>query len=194
MKAQAEHRTDVGAIGAARSANMPFELVKKPALAVTELLALLGPERCAVEAALDPDADGLGLIATRSGEDRMAILLYNSLDRIWASGERRASLLLRGLPTGDYTVVTLRLDDANGCAFHLWDAWQAPDRPNADQLALMRAAGEASLSVDEQAVGADGLTLDLTLLLPSVTLVLVEGKKGKRRAGPRACEPSLSRD
>jgi L-iduronidase len=183
-KAQAEHRTDLAAVEAARAAPMPFELVKKPALAVTEMLALLGPERCTVEAALDPDVDGLGLLATRSGDNRMAILLYSSLDRIWASGERRASLLLRGLPIGDYTVATLRLDEANGCAFHLWDAWQAPDPPNADQFDLMRAGGEVSVAIVRQLVGPDGLTLDLTLLLPSVTLILVEAVGGKAPGRP----------
>jgi L-iduronidase len=138
------------------------------------MLALLGPERCTVEAELDPDRDGLGLLATRSGEERIAILLYNSLDRLWASGERRVELGLTGLRPGNYTVATLRLDDANGCAFHLWDAWQAPDRPSAGEFALMRLAAEASLSVAERPVGANGLTVDLTLPLPSVTVVLVE--------------------
>lgn len=183
-KAQAEHRTDLAAVRAARSAKMPFELVKKPALAVLEMLALLGPERCAADAVLDPDVDGLGLLATRSGEDRMAILLYNSLDRIWVSGERRASLLLTGLRTGDYTAATLRLDDANGCAFHLWDAWQAPDPPSADQLSAMRAAGEVSVTVERQVVGSDGLALDLTLLLPSVTVIVVERARGEGPGRP----------
>src|SRR3954451_608254 len=67
-RAQAEHRTDLAGVAAARAASMPFELVKKPALAVIEMLALLGPERCVTtsDAALDPDASGLGLFATRS--------------------------------------------------------------------------------------------------------------------------------
>jgi len=78
------------------------------------------------------------------------------------------------LRPGNYTVATLGLDDANGCAFHLWDAWQAPDRPSAGEFTLMRRAAEASLSVAGGPVGAGGLTVDLTLLLPSVTVVLVE--------------------
>ena len=195
MKAQAEHRTNIASIRAARATEVPFELVKKPALAVTEMLALLGPERCAIDAelGLDPDNDGLGVLATRWGEDRVAILLYNSVDRIWACGQRRAVLDFVGLPAGDYSIAILRLDDANGCAFNLWDAWQAPDRPTAEQLHLMRTAGEVSLEVRAQAVGASGLTLDLTLHLPSVTIILVEqpaaelpGKPTRLRAEPQA--------
>ncbi|MDF2970652.1 MAG: glycoside hydrolase protein [Microvirga sp.] len=173
-KAQAEHRTDLALVRSARTTNMPFELVKKPALAVTEILALLGTERCAIDAELDPDNDGVGVLATRSGEHRIAILLYNSLDRIWVSGQRRTLIHLSGLRPGEYTVATLRLDDANGCAFHLWDAWQAPDPPNTEQLSMMRQAGEASLGLAAHQVGPNGLALELTLLLPSVTLILVE--------------------
>jgi L-iduronidase len=185
-KAQAEHRTDLAAVQAARAAPMPFELVKKPALAVTEMLALLGPERCAAssDVALNPDVSGLGLFATRSGHDRMAVLLYNSLDRIWASGERRVSLLLKGLPAGVHSVATLRLDDDHGCAFHLWDAWQAPDLPQADQFSAMRAAGEIAISVARQAVDTDGVALDLTVLLPSVTLIVVERAGGEAPGRP----------
>jgi L-iduronidase len=179
-KAQAEHRTDVGAVGAARSAPLPFELVKKPALAVMEMLALLGAEHCPVtsDIALDPDVDGLGVLATRSVPGRAAVLLYNSLDRLWASGVRQASLVLKGLTPGEYAVATVRLDDAHGCAFHLWDEWQAPDLPNADQFAAMRAAAEPALSVTQRAAEADGLALDLSLALPSVVLILVEAIGG----------------
>lgn len=185
-KAQAEHRTDVAAIRAARSAPIPFELVKKPALAVMEMLALLGVEHCPVtsDIALDPDVDGLGVLASRSGPGRAAVLLYNSLDRLWASGERQTSVVLRGLTPGEYAVATVRLDDAQGCAFNLWDAWQAPDLPNADQFAAMRAAAEPALSVTQQAVEADGLALDLSLALPSVVLILVEGVGGDAPGKP----------
>ena len=42
---------------------------------------------------------------------------------IWASGERRASLLLKGLSPGAYSVATLRLDDAQA-ARSIWDKWR----------------------------------------------------------------------
>jgi L-iduronidase len=186
-KAQAEHRTDLAAVQAARTVPMPFELVKKPALAVMEMLALLGPERCAAtsDVALNPDVSGLGVFATRASHDGMAVLLYNSLDRIWASGERRVSLVLKGLPAGAYSVGTLRLDDDHGSAFNLWDAWQAPDLPQADQLSAMRAAAEVTVSAARLAVDLDGLALELTVLLPSVTLIVVERAPGEPPGTPR---------
>jgi L-iduronidase len=185
-KAQAEHRTDVAAVQAARAELMPFELVKKPALVVMEMLALLGGERCAASAdvGLDPDVVGLGVLATRSGQDRMAVLLYNSLDRIWASGERRVSVVLRNLPAGEYGVAIVRLDDAHGCAFHLWDGWQRPDLPDAGQFAEMRAAAEPAVSITREAVAADRFALDLILLLPSVTLIVAERIGGQAPGRP----------
>ena len=48
--------------------------------------------------------------------------------RARASGRRRVVIELTGLPSGTYTVATLRLDEDNGCAFNLWDAWQLPAR------------------------------------------------------------------
>ena len=184
-RAQAEHHTDVEAVRAARATSVPFELVKKPALAVTEMLSLLGSERCAVEAALDPDQDGLGVLATRAGAaERIAILLYNSVDHIRTSGERRVLIELAGLPAGAYSVATLRLDEGNGCAFNLWDAWQAPDPPSAEQLALMRQAGEASVALEERTVSGAGLSLECTVLLPSATLILVETSSGPAPSPP----------
>ena len=88
LAAQAEHRTDISALDARIAAPKSFELVKKPALSAMELMALLGEERLAVKGdALDPDMDGLGALATRL-PDGAAVLLYNSVDRIWVSGTR----------------------------------------------------------------------------------------------------------
>ena len=184
--AQADHRTD---LAATRAAPAPFELVKKPALPAMEFLGLLGSQLCALapEGALDPDGDGLGLLATRSAADRMAILVYNSVDRIWSSGERRLALALRGLPPGRYALAAFRIDDARTCAFHLWDEWGAPDRPTADQLARMRAVADAALlfPVERRTVGAEGLALDLVVPLPSLTLLLVERQRGQGPPAPR---------
>lgn len=187
--AQADHRTDLAAVRDQRAAPPePFEIVKKPALAAMEFLALLGPERCAVvaEPALDPDRDGPGIVATRAADDRLAILVYSSVDRIWTSGERRVSLALRGLPPGEYAVAAFRIDDARN-PFHLWDGLGAPARPSADAFALMRAAGEAALLIppERKAVGADGLALDLLIPLPSLTLLLVEREEGEAPPAPQ---------
>ena len=79
----------------------------------------------------------------------------------------------------------MRLDDAHGCAFHLWDKWQAPDLPRSDQFSAMRAAAEVAVSVaQQQVVGPDGLALELTVLLPSVTLIVVEPAGGEAPGRP----------
>ena len=197
--AQADHRTDLTAARAA-AAPTPFELIKKPALAAMEFLGLVGPQLCALapENALDPDRDGLGLLATRWTEDRLAVLIYNGVDQIWASGERRLSLALRGLPPGPYALAAFRVDDARACAFHLWDEWGAPDRPTADQFARMRAVADAAplFPVERRVVGAEEIALDIAVPLPSLTLLLVERESGRAPPSPRRVtvepQPSLT--
>jgi L-iduronidase len=193
--AQADHRTDLAAVRGATAAPVPFELVKKPALAAMEFLGLVGPQLCAItpENSLDPGGEGLGLLATRWAEDRLAILVYNSIDRIWASGEQRLSLALRGLRPGTYALAAFQVNDARTCAFHLWDEWGAPDRPTADQFARMRTVADASplFPVEHRAVGAEGLALDIAVPLPSLTLLLVERESGRAPPPPQrlAAEP-----
>lgn len=181
---QATHQTDVAGLRAVRRAVQPFELVKKPALAVMELMALLGPELCPISSdpPLDPDRDGVGLIATawsKAGESpsRAAVLVYGSPERIWASGDRRLVLSLEGLAPGEYATAAFGIDDEHGCAFDLWDEWEAPDRLDAPQLAALRAGQEAELLGPVQrvhvAAGRD-LPYELHLRPPSVTLLLIE--------------------
>jgi L-iduronidase len=181
---QATHQTDAAKLRAVPPAIQPFELVKKPALAVMELMALLGPELCPVSSdpPLDPDRDGVGLIATawpRAGEgtSRAAVLAYGSPERIWASGNRRLILSLEGLVPGEYATAAFRLDQEHGCAFDLWDQWEAPDQLDARQFAALRAAQEAELLGPVQRVRVEvgrSLAYELALPLPSVTLFLAE--------------------
>jgi L-iduronidase len=181
---QATHQTDVAALRAVRPPFQPFELVKKPALAVLELMALLGPELCPVSSdpPLDPDRDGVGLIATAwpkagEGTSRAAVLAYGSPERLWASGNRRLILSLEGLALGEYATAAFRLDDEHGCAFDLWDEWEAPDLLDARQFAALRAAQEAELLGPVERVRVEvgrSLAYELDLPLPSLTLFLVE--------------------
>jgi L-iduronidase len=177
--AQAEHRTDHAALAKLMASEEPFDLVKKPGLTVMELLSALKTQRLAVSAepALSPDTDGLGLIATGAA-DGVAVLLYNSVDRIWRSGESAVTLTLDGLPAGEHDVAVFRLDDDHGTAYWVWEAVDAPDRPDAAALAAMRARQEVALdgpprrlTVDAK---GDGVTLAVTLPLPGTALVVAE--------------------
>ncbi len=75
----------------------PFELVKKPVFNAWVLLSLLGDRRCALDPAVPVDAE-LGVIATRRGNDQVAVLVFHSRDRIMSSGSEHVALGLEGLP------------------------------------------------------------------------------------------------
>jgi L-iduronidase len=181
---QSSHQTDAAGLRAVRQAAQPFELIKKPALAVMELMALLGPELCLISSdpPLDPDRDGVGVIATawhEAGEDpsRAAVLVYGSPERVWASGNRRLALSIEGLAPGEYAMATFRLDDEHGCAFDLWDEWEGPDRLDGRQFADLRAAQEAQLLGPVQRVRVDAgqrIAHELAFAVPSVTLLILE--------------------
>ncbi|WP_342361874.1 GH39 family glycosyl hydrolase [Terrarubrum flagellatum] len=182
--AQSEHKTDLGALDCRVEVDEPFDLVKKPALSVMELLALLGDKKLAVAGdALNPDENGLGLVATGT-KGGAAALLYNSVDRIWQSGERQVELTIEGLEPGTYAIATFMISDGKGDPFSVWEALGAPDDPTPDELAAMRAAQEPALTTEIAQVGADGaLRRNITLALPGVALVVVE-KRGDAAPAP----------
>lgn len=178
-KAQAEWTTDLSGLDALQTA--PLAFVKKPSLAIMELLGLLGHERLPIDAEppLAPDEDGLGVIATRHENGRLAVLIYNSVDAIRRSGETPVTLSL-GKADGkhDYTVYQL----AGDAAFAVWENLGAPASPTDEQLALMRAAAEP---VSVQSGVLDGeLKLDLSIPLPSAHLVLIEKQQKKTPEAP----------
>lgn len=192
---QATHRTDAVALAQTQESVPPFELVKKPALAVMELMALLGPELCSVSSdpPLDPDRDGVGVIATAwpsaaGRASRAALLIYGSPERTWASGDMRLVLSVTGLLAGEYASATFRLDETHGCAFNLWDEWQGPDRLDADQFAALRTAQEPGLIGPVRRVHVEegnSYSQALVFPLPSVTLVLIEPWSGNPPRPPR---------
>jgi L-iduronidase len=168
----------------------PFELVKKPALSVMELLAHLGERRIIAEpaAALDPDHDGLGVIATMHADGGgAAILVYNSVDRIWESGRRRVTLDVAGLVPGEYTIGTFCIERDKGDPFSVWERHGANDLPDAATLAAMRAAQEPVLSSTRVHVNGSAVqTIELDLQLPSAALVVIEPRATPAQAAPSA--------
>ncbi|MGL5113992.1 MAG: GH39 family glycosyl hydrolase, partial [Beijerinckiaceae bacterium] len=177
--AQAEHRYDPEAFAAIRAADQPFDLVKKPGLTVMEFLSVLGAERAAVSAtpALAPDTEGLGVMATRDGDHRVAALVYHSVDRIWRSGNSVVSLAIDGLAPGQYVAGIFRLDDDHGTAFWEWEKLDAPDKPSASELAAMRKVEDVRLDGAPLRFVHAGGRAELpptNLPLPSVALVVVE--------------------
>jgi L-iduronidase len=175
-----------------------FELIKKPVFTVMTLLSLLGDERCAVAGVGDVVED-VGVLATRRGTDQVAVLVYNSRDRIMTGGSTPISLRLEGLPFGEAASVMLahyRLDEDHGNPFARWEAMGAPQFPTDEQYAELRAHQELPLLAPPGAVDVEdgALQLDFELPLPGVSLVLlcarppqvpdaVEGLRATRYAG-----------
>jgi L-iduronidase len=194
--AQRDWVTDLSALADRRANPEPFDYVKKPGLTVMELLALLGDRRVDAPGALDPDHTGLGVMATPTANGA-TILLYNSVDRIWRSGVSPVALEVSGLAPGRYTLGIFEIAQDKGDPFSVWEAQAtklphaeqlaALSTPNAEQLTAMRRAQEPALTTRAVEVGTDGrLTLDLKLLLPSVTLVALSREDGARPVAPPA--------
>ena len=198
-----------------------FELIKKPVFTVMTLLSLLGARRIAGavgdrpereagvgcgrspdRATVSPDPLEIGVIATRHGGEQIAVLIYNSRDKIMASGVTPVTLRLTGLPFDAAMLAHYRIDEAHGDPFVVWESYGAPTFPTAEHYAAMRAVQEIALLEEprevfccgrspdratpepgtvgdrpEQAFATDGaLTLAFDLPLPGVSLVLLSVK------------------
>jgi L-iduronidase len=157
------------------------ELIKKPVLNAMTLLSLLGDERCPVVGVGSP-AESVGAIATRRGISQVAVLLYNSADRINAGGSDHVTLKLEGLPFEKAALCIYRIDEADPDPFAVWEQMGAPNVPTADEFARMRERQElrATEAPREVNIRAGSLALDLTIALPSLALVLLTADSGIR--------------
>ncbi|MBN2389672.1 MAG: hypothetical protein JXR84_03040 [Anaerolineae bacterium] len=174
-----------------------FELIKKPVFTAMTLLSLLRNERIAASvrdrpeqevddtscsrspdrATVAPDPFETGVIATRHN-DQIAVLIYNSRDKIMISGMTPVTLRLTGLPFDTALLVHYRIDEAHSDPFSVWESQGAPTYPTPEQYAEMRAAQEIALLEEPREVSAvDGtLTLAFDLPLPGVSVVLLNAK------------------
>lgn len=174
----------------------PFELVKKPIFNAWVMLSLLGNERCAVSP--DPAVDAeLGVMATRRGQDQVAVLVYHSRDRIMSSGGEHVSLRLEGLPFQEARLVHYRIDEDHGDPFKLWETppmkeRSAPVWPSPQLYAAMRERQELELLAEPASVQPKngGLTLEFDLPLHSVSLILLNARptQGPQAVNGVACE------
>jgi L-iduronidase len=154
-----------------------LELIKKPVFTVMTLLSLLGETRLAVEG-VGGVAEDVGVIATRHGDDQIAVLIYNSRDKIMTSGTTPIILRLEGLPFAQGMLVHYRIDEGHSDPFSVWEAQGAPIFPTPEQYTEMRAAQEIALLEEPREVSAEdgALTLAFDLPLPGVSLVLFSAK------------------
>ena len=164
-------------------ATPPFTLLKKPVFSAMTLLSLLGEERLAARCAgelADPAEDAaLGVIATRRQDaGQVAVMIYYARDRIISEGEEPVRLCLEGLPFQQAVLRHYRIDEAHGDPYTLWEAAGAPEYPDEELLAAMRAAQEPVLYEAARPVDlAEGrLELNFDLPLHAVSLVLLSAR------------------
>jgi L-iduronidase len=154
-----------------------FELIKKPVFQAMVMLSLLGDTRCAVDGCGDPFAD-VGAIASRRGDEQVAVLVYHSQDRVRASGTKEVELRLEGLPFARPTLAHYVVDAQRTNPYAVWQAIGEPDRPDATQYARLRDHQELALlyEVREVEVTDGTLTLRFALSLPGVSLITLSAR------------------
>ncbi len=159
-----------------------FAQVKKPVLNLYTMLSLLGDQRLRVPG--EP-MDNLGVLATRRGEDQVAVLLYHCADDPAARGAATIQLQLRGVPFTDAILVRYRIDDLQAHPYRLWQEMGSPKLPTREQIAALRTRQELALATPPQEVTlSEGkLSLEFELPMPGVQLALLS-RKPRRGPGP----------
>lgn len=151
-----------------------FELIKKPIFNLMTLLSLLGDEQCAVEGTGDP-VTPLGVLATRRDTHQVAILIYNSRDKVAADGATPITLHVENLPFDHASLAYYRIDETADDPFAVWERADAPQHPTPAQYAQMRGCHELGTRshAHDVTVDASKLTVSYDQPLPGVTLVLL---------------------
>lgn len=163
-------------------ATPPFSLVKKPGFTAMTLLSLLGKERISVkQTELDPqwnEDERLGILATRTGDQYFAVLLYYSRDKIISCGKTRVNLRFFNGSPGQYILAHYRIDEDHRHPYQVWEEAGAPDIPGSGLLDAMRAVQEPQLIAAPAVINMNGLPFDLSFDLPlhGVSLLMISRK------------------
>ncbi|MFW6271228.1 MAG: GH39 family glycosyl hydrolase [Bacillota bacterium] len=96
-----------------------FSLIKKPIFNLMTMLSLLGDTSCSVEK--QEESDEIGVLATITGKDQVAALIYNSKDQIMNCGKSLVKLNLKGIPFSKGMVVHYRIDKENSNPYSYWE-------------------------------------------------------------------------
>jgi L-iduronidase len=164
----------------------PFALIKKPALNVMGMLSMLGQSRCAVEGAQWDERVTVGAIASRTGDDEVAVLVHCGTDRIMSGGKCRVRLDLQGVPFEQAAMVQYVIDeDHTGDPFRVWERGNVNAAPSADELAALRAAHELCALRPRRVACAGGkLRVTLEMPLQSVAMVVLARQPAEGPAVP----------
>ncbi len=160
------------------------ELVKKPVFNAMVLLSLLGDQRLPAEGG----DDTCNVIASRRGDDQVAVLVYHNQDAIMSSGSCDVEITINNLPFTDATLVRYRIapgDERD--VFALWEAHRVDEGISEEGLAAIRAVQDLGCAEEPtQAACAAGSWHDRWAMpLHSLELLLLVRDPG---AAPQAVE------
>jgi xylan 1,4-beta-xylosidase len=162
--------------------------VDLPVLNVFRLFAQLGPTRIAatssaqvpLETVLAEGVRGepdVGVLATRTADGRVTVLLWHYHDDDLPGADAAIRLDVRGL-RGAPPATLQRVDGSHANAFAAWKAMGAPPSPNATQyMELEKASALVVEALPHAATRRGVLTLDVTLPRQGVALVTLGEKR-----------------
>ncbi|MFW5750429.1 MAG: GH39 family glycosyl hydrolase [Planctomycetota bacterium] len=140
------------------------ELLKKPVFNAMVLLSLLGDERLAVTGG----DDECNVIATRRGDDQVALLVYHQRDAIMSSGAQEVELAIDGLPFQEATLARYRIapqDERD--VFALWEQHRVDEGISEVGLQAIRAVQDIGVACEPETVrcanGSWRTTFDMPL-------------------------------
>lgn len=162
--------------------------VDLPVLNVFRMFAKLGPEQIAAtssgQIALEQIvADGVrgetdvGVLATRTPQGNVAVLLWNYHDDDLPGPDAAVRLVIGGLKgKSDRKATIWRVDESNGNAFAAWKKMGAPQSPDATQyLQLEKASEVVPQPLTSSGGGRGALNFDVLLPRQGVALIVLGG-------------------
>lgn len=161
--------------------------VDLPVLQVFRMYAKLGATQLRAESSGEVPLDELlaqgvqgrpdvGALATRTGDGKVAVMVWHYHDDDVAGPDAAVSLQLSGLGSNRSRAVTQwRVDKTHANAFTAWQAMGSPQAPNEKQYVQLEAASVMSpTALPALAVSGGTAAIDFSLPRQGVTLLVIE--------------------
>ncbi|NUR95071.1 MAG: glycoside hydrolase [Kribbellaceae bacterium] len=163
--------------------------VEKPLLNAYRMLSLLGPDRIRTSSdaawnigelehtdgsSMPEEVDALG---SRADDGTVAVLIWRHIDDQYQTSddETPVRVVLRNVPAGEYRLRHRRIDADHSNSFTVWQQLGSPQDPTPPELAAIHARqGLEDFDAERNLTVAGDLTLDVSLPLPSASLLVLE--------------------